>query len=92
MPKNRRRTKMQNGVIKHERPRTKLRIGTRKTGKSALHMSSDDLKAVVNNIDMKRYHDKARMVLAKRGIQVDWHKPLLDQSIDSSQDGQFDSA
>jgi len=69
MPKNRKITKDGNRTIVLKVP-NKLRIGTRKSGTSALHMTTEALKDVLTKKDNSRYHNKARTVLAMRGVIV----------------------
>lgn len=45
---------------------TKHRIGTRKGGKSANLMSSQELYDVIDNKNMAKHHNKARAVLVNR--------------------------
>ena len=67
MPKNRKVVKTDNRVQKLN-VQSKFRIGTRSSGKSALGMTTRALKEVLEKADQKRYHNKARAVLAMRGI------------------------
>ena len=69
MPKGRRVVKTGNSVHKFN-VRRKFRIGTRKSGQSALQMTTEALKAVLERTDQKRYHEKASAVLAMRGVAV----------------------
>jgi hypothetical protein len=69
MPKNRKVTKVDHRIIRENMPR-KMLIGTRKTGVSAFGMTIEALKAVLGRVDQKRYHNKARAVLASRGVTV----------------------
>jgi len=69
MPKNRKVIKTDNRSIKVKVP-SRLRIGTRSNGKSALGMSIKELKDVLGQAGQKRYHDNARAVLAMRGVTV----------------------
>ncbi len=71
MPKNRTRTKSSTGAIIHSRPCSKFRIGTRKSGKSALLMSTDELRAVLADGTKRRYFAKVIAVLKMRGINVE---------------------
>lgn len=87
MPKNRTRTKNENGAWVVSRPCSKLRIGTRKSGKSALIMSNDELIAVLDDANKKRYHHKARTVLLNRGVKLNWPEGLTeDHSLQSLAD------
>ena len=45
---------------------TKFKIGNRKTGISASLMSSSDLQKVIEDSNRKKFHNKARQVLALR--------------------------
>jgi hypothetical protein len=47
--------------------RRKFRIGNRKTGRSALGMSTEELHKVLGNPDQRKYHGNARAVLKERG-------------------------
>lgn len=69
MPKNRKVIKNGNTVTVLSVP-SKLRIGTRKSGTSALLMTTEALKDVLTKKDNSRYHNKARTVLAMRGVTV----------------------
>lgn len=80
MPKNRKVSKSPTGAVTKSRPQHKLRIGNRKSGVSALSMTTDTLKNVLNSNDKSRYHKNARTVLALRGIEVDWHNPLTKKT------------
>lgn len=80
MPKNVSTTKTASGATVKRRPYHKFRIGTRKSGKSALMMSNDELKDVLNDKNKKRYHSKAAQVLKARGIEVEWPKKLVKQA------------
>lgn len=71
MPKNRTRTKTASGGIIHSRPCSKFRIGTRKSGKSALLMSTEDLQALLQDEGKRRYFAKAVAVLKLRGIEAE---------------------
>jgi len=74
--------------------RSKFRIGTRKGGKSALQMSSDDLKAVLNDTNKTKFHSNAISVLRMRGIEVNWPGKLAhtETLADLAHDMQADSA
>jgi len=67
MPKGRKVIKNGNTIHRFN-VRRKFRIGSRKTGTSALQMTTEALKTVLGRVDQKRYHAKARTVLAMRGI------------------------
>lgn len=67
MPKNVSRVKTKDGAIIVKRPTSKFRIGNRKGGKSALLMTNQQLMDVLKDPNKKRYHHKARAVLAARG-------------------------
>jgi len=79
MPKNRKVIKTSAGIKKLNAPR-KLRIGTRSGGVSAHTMSSDALKAVLNDTGKKRYHSIAGKVLSLRGITFEWPTKLLKEA------------
>jgi len=70
MPKNRKVEKNKEGVVKMSIPKSKLRIGNRKSGRSAFLMSTEELKNVLAKDDYKKYHQKARTVLRQRGVTV----------------------
>ncbi len=70
MPKNIVKVKNSAGAIVKTRPMKKFRIGTRKSGKSALLMSNDELMNVINDNGKKRHRNKAIKVLRMRGILV----------------------
>ena len=67
MPKSTKVTK-KDGIIHRQKVPMKLRIGTRKGGKSAVAMSNDELKSVLESKDKRKWHHKARTVLASRGV------------------------
>ena len=69
MPKNNKVTKVDN-VLKKQKVAAKLRIGTRKTGRSAHTMTTDALLAVLTNKDQSKGHQAARTVLRHRGVTV----------------------
>jgi len=69
MPKNCKITKKDNVTYK-QNVASKLRIGNRKTGVSAMLMSVAALKEVLSNTNKKRYHSKARNALHTRGIEA----------------------
>lgn len=79
MPKNISRVKTANGAVVMKRPCSKFRIGSRKGGKSALLMTSDELKDVLNDQSKKRYHAKAVAVLRMRGVEVEWPRKLVEE-------------
>jgi len=79
MPKNRKVIKTSAGVKKLNAPR-KLRIGTRSGGVSAHTMSSDALKAVLNDKSKSRYHKIAVRVLTLRGEAPFWPVPLIKEA------------
>jgi len=66
MPKSTKVTK-KDGVIYRQKVPTRLRIGTRKSGKSAISMSNDDLRSVLESANQRKWHQNARTVLAARG-------------------------
>jgi len=65
MPKSRKVTK-KDGVIHKQDVATKFKIGNRKTGTAAHLMSTAQLEAVIEDDNRKKFHNKARQVLAKR--------------------------
>ena len=67
MPKNTKVTKI-DGVIHRQKVPAKLRIGTRKHGRSAMTMTTTDLQAVLESSDKRKWHQSARTVLASRGV------------------------
>jgi len=67
MPKSTKVTK-HDGAIHRQKVSMKLRIGTRKSGKSAVAMSTEELQAVLESSDKRKWHTKARTVLATRGV------------------------
>ena len=67
MPKNNKVAKVDCHVKKQKVP-AKLRIGMRKSGKSAIAMSTADLQAVLESNDKRKWHDNARTVLKMRGV------------------------
>lgn len=69
MPKNNSVTK-KDGVVKKLKVPAKLRIGTRKAGKSAIRMTTAALKSVLENSANTRDHVHAKVVLNMRGIVV----------------------
>lgn len=69
MPKNNKVTK-RDGIIRKSKVPAKLRIGTRKAGKSAIGMTTDALKAILTSDNHKRDHCHARTVLIMRGETV----------------------
>jgi len=69
MPKNSKSVKT-DGIIRKFRVPHKLRIGFRETGVSALHMSTDALKAVLVDPNKTRWYPNARAALKLRGATV----------------------
>lgn len=69
MPKNRKVTK-HDGVASVQQVASKLTIGTRKSGTSATLMSNERLLKVLEDSNMKRYHDNARKVLRLRKVSA----------------------
>jgi len=69
MPKRVRARKVDNRIIRTNLPH-KFRIGTRKSGTSAVTMSTEDLKTVLETAGKGRWHQNARTVLATRGVTV----------------------
>ena len=67
MPKNRKVVK-KDGVIKVINVPAKLRIGTRKAGKSAHSMKTQELFDICNGKGNSRYRNNATAVLYSRGI------------------------
>ena len=67
MPKSKKTTKVDGRTIQHKNP-MKLRIGTRKAGKSAITMTTAELQAVLENKDKRKWHNNARTVLQTRGV------------------------
>ena len=67
MPKSTKVTKL-DGILHRQRVPMKLRIGTRKGGKSANAMSNEDLRAVLESKDKRKWHNNARVVLEARGV------------------------
>ncbi len=67
MPKHRNVVKKDGVVHKHNVP-NKFRIGNRKSGKAGHTMTTDELKAVLDNKDKNKYHSNARAVLELRGV------------------------
>ena len=65
MPKNTKVTKI-DGISHRQKVQSKLRIGTRKSGQSAITMSNAELQAVLESKDKRKWHHKARTVLAMR--------------------------
>jgi len=91
MPKNRKVIKTSAGIKKLNAPR-KLRIGTRSGGVSAHTMSSDALKAVLNDTGKSKYHTIAGRVLSLRGITFEWPTKLLKEASLVSDFSNADSA
>ena len=71
MPKNKVRTKTATGAVIHSRACSKFRIGTRKSGKSAVLMSNEAWLAVLANEGQRRYFAKAGAVLKLRGVTAE---------------------
>lgn len=69
MPKSRRVVKNANAIHKYNVLR-KFRVGTRKDGTSALRMTTDVLKAILEKADMRKYHQNVKTVLAMRGLTI----------------------
>ena len=69
MPKNNKVTK-HDGVIHKQRVPAKLRIGSRKGGRSAHAMTNEALLAVLKSKDQSKGHPAARTVLSQRGVTV----------------------
>ena len=67
MPKNNKVTKV-DGHIKKQRVPSKLRIGTRKGGKSGIAMSNVELQSVLESNYKRKWHQTARTVLKMRGV------------------------
>jgi len=67
MPKGRKKEKNGNSFRVVNEGRKHL-IGTRKTGKSGYTMTSSDLKDVLENCNMQKFHNNARAVLLSRGM------------------------
>ncbi len=67
MPKSTKVTK-KDGVIHRQKVSMKMRIGPRKSGTSALAMSTEELLAVLEVSDKSKWHQKARTVLVSRGV------------------------
>ncbi len=65
MPKSRKVTK-KDGIVHRQDVATKFRIGNRKTGICANLMSNADLEKVLVDKNRKKFHNKARQVLATR--------------------------
>ncbi len=68
MPKNRTSVKTERGT-KVIRPPSKFRIGNRKSGRSALLMTTAELLKELESTNNKRGHDKVRTVLRQRGVE-----------------------
>jgi len=67
MPKSTKVTK-KDGAVRRQKVSMKLRIGTRKGGKSAVAMSNEELRATLESKDKRKWHNRARTVLAARGV------------------------
>jgi len=68
MPKNKSSSKSATGAITRSRTAHKLRIGTRKSGKSALLMSTDALLAVLEDKEAASDHLNAKTALLSRKL------------------------
>jgi len=69
MPKNRKRTKVDNRIVVTKIP-AKHRIGTRKSGISANLMSNDALMDVITDPNKSKWYHIAQNILANRGHAV----------------------
>jgi len=69
VPKQRKRVK-KGQVVKTSNVLRKHRIGNRKTGVSAEHMTTTDLIAVLANDNKSKYHANAVTVLKTRPISI----------------------
>jgi len=69
MPKNRKSIKA-NGIISTINVASKLMIGSRKSGTSAMLMSNKRLLEVLDDESSKRYWDNARTVLNSRPVSA----------------------
>ncbi len=67
MPKNRKVVKV-DGATKVIKVPAKLRIGTRKSGTSASMMSTKRLMEVLEDKNLKRYHNNAQSVINSRKV------------------------
>ena len=67
MPKNTKVIKI-DGITHRQKVQTKLRIGARKSGQSAITMSNAELQAVLESKDKRKWHQRARTVLAQRAM------------------------
>ncbi len=67
MPKSKKTIKLETRTYKVKNP-TKLRIGTRKNGRSALTMSNAELNEVLKSDDKRKWHSNAMTVLKARGV------------------------
>ena len=76
MPKNNKVTKIGNNIHKQKVP-SRLRVGGRKSGKSAIGMSTQALKDELTNPNHKRSRNKIMAVLRKRGVEIDWPAKLV---------------
>lgn len=68
MPKHKVVTKGSDGSITKTTVKSKMRIGSRENGVSALSMSNKDLKAVIADKDKAGDHQNAKTVLKSRGF------------------------
>lgn len=66
MPKSIKKVRNSDGYWERIKTGTKHRIGTRKGGKSANLMSSQELYDLIDHKNMTKYHNKARTVLKNR--------------------------
>ena len=85
MPKARKILKNETGAITKTILHRKHMIGTRKSGVSAHSMSTEALKAVLNNTNQARYHNNARAVLQLRGIEIVWPEKLINVGTNTDQ-------
>jgi len=67
MPKSTKVVKKDGAIHRYKVP-MKMRIGTRKGGKSAIAMSNEELLSVLTSSDKRKWHKHARTVLASRGV------------------------
>ena len=70
MPKNKTTSKTANGRVIKNRPASRLRIGNRKSGRSALQMTNEELIKVLTDKNKTKYKTKAMTVLNKRGVDI----------------------
>jgi len=69
VPKNNKVTKVGGGIRK-QKVAAKLRVGTRKSGRSGHTMTNEALLAVLANTSQTKWHPAARTVLLQRGATV----------------------